>query len=418
MLQKIPIREGFPFIRQMLSDAFKTDALLYTSPYEELDRIDRGFRSMVWKDSQYSRRILDLDTSSCFHLLVIRSSLCFLNLVAIVSLGGMPDFISIGPFKDEEISEEKLQQIIQYHRLPAVQLSTIRHFYQSLPCVETADVAAMTQHLLTAFLPEFQSVVPRYINYSENSHDFLPDEEKVDFFNMEMAEGFSDRIKELMKAVLEGEPGLSNRPLKHMLTDIGFYSSSPVPQLRRMLSFLNTLCFFSLLSSSVHPLHTLKLFNNNEKLFMSTNNTQLLTRMPSGIVHKYCLLIKNYAYPEYSYLIRNVINYISQHLGEGLSLSVIAEYYQKNPSYLSARFRKETGCSLTDYIRGERIRASLSYMNITELTITEIADKVGIPDFSYFTRLFVRQIGCTPSEYRKMLKSKKAVGSDAVSKGS
>lgn len=404
MLREIPVHEAFPFIRQMLSDAFKTDTLLFGPPYENLDRIDRGFRSMVWKDSQYSRRILTLDTVSSYHFLVIRSSLCFVNLIAVVTMDEKPDFISIGPFRDENISEERLQRIIQHHRLPSAQLSAIRRFYQSLPCVETADIVTMTQHLLTAFLPGFQSVTPRYINYSENSHDFVPDEDRVGFYNMESAEVFADKIKELMKAVLSGESSLCNKPLKHLLTDMGFYSNQAVPQLREGLLMLNALCFSSLLSSSVHPVHTLKLLYHNEKLFMSTNNTAQLMRLPSDIVHKYCLLVKNYAYSDYSYLVRNVLNYISQHLGENLSLSVIAKYFKKNPSYLSAQFGRETGCSLTDYIRRERIRTSLRYMNITDLTIAEIAGKVGIADFSYFTRLFVRQIGCTPSEYRRKLK--------------
>lgn len=404
MLKEIPMEEALPFIRQMLSDAFKTDVLLFHAPYEDLDSIDWGFRSMVWKDTNYSRRIPFLDSISRYHLLVIRSSLDFVNLIAFVSLGSHPDFISVGPFRESEITEEKLQQLIQHHRLPSIQLNTIRHFYQSLPYVETSDIVTMTLHLLSAFLPGFQSVTPRYINYSEDSHEFQPDEESVTSFNTKAASDLVDKIKELLNAVLEGESALCNKPLKHLLTASGFYSNTPTWRLRGILSFVNSLCFGALLSTSVHPLHTLELFYRNEKLFTSTSNDRLLLRMPYNIVHKYCLLIKNYSYSEYSYLIRNVLNYISQHLQENLSLSVIAAHFEKNSSYLSDRFRKEMGCSLTDYIRKERIRTSLRYMNITGLTIAEISNKVGISDFSYFTRLFVKQIGCTPTEYRKMLR--------------
>ena len=97
------------------------------------------------------------------------------------------------------------------------------------------------------------------------------------------------------------------------------------------------------------------------------------------------------------------INYIEQHLSGELTLSVIAEEFGKNPSYLSTTFRKEIGDTLTNYVSRQRIQASLRYFNTTTLSVAEVASAVGIPDFGYFSKLFRRYVGVSPREYKKML---------------
>lgn len=99
------------------------------------------------------------------------------------------------------------------------------------------------------------------------------------------------------------------------------------------------------------------------------------------------------------------MNYITLHLSDSLSLSVIADYFQKNPSYLSGQFRKETGESLTDYIQKERMQTAIRYFNTTNMSVAEVAGCVGIHDFSYFSRIFKKYIGQSPSQYRKLVKT-------------
>ena len=121
------------------------------------------------------------------------------------------------------------------------------------------------------------------------------------------------------------------------------------------------------------------------------------------MTRKYALLAKNYTYEKYSYLIRNVVNYIDQHLVTDLSLSVLAEEFDKNPSYLSNAFKKEVGETLTSYIGKQRIQSSLRYFNTTNMSVAEVAEAVGIPDFGYFSKLFKKHVGVSPREYKKML---------------
>ena len=166
---------------------------------------------------------------------------------------------------------------------------------------------------------------------------------------------------------------------------------------------MNTFLASRMLETPVHPAHVFEQLQAFELKITETTSMNELSHLPFDMVRKYSILARNYTYDKYSLLIRNVINYIEQHLSGDLTLSVIAEEFGKNPSYLSTTFRKEMGDTLTNYISRQRIRASLRYFNTTTLSVAEVASAVGIPDFGYFSKLFRRYVGVSPREYKKML---------------
>lgn len=155
--------------------------------------------------------------------------------------------------------------------------------------------------------------------------------------------------------------------------------------------------------TAVHPIYVYQQAEAFSLRIKDANSQGEFAHLPFDMVRKYSTLAKNYTYEKYSYLIRTVVNYIDQHLYSELTLSILAEKFDKNPSYLSNAFKKEVGETLTSYIGRQRIRASLRYFNTTNMSVAEVAGAVGIPDFGYFSKLFKRHIGISPREYKKML---------------
>jgi YesN/AraC family two-component response regulator len=84
-------------------------------------------------------------------------------------------------------------------------------------------------------------------------------------------------------------------------------------------------------------------------------------------------------------------------------LNTQAKFLGVNPSYLSTVFKKETGHTLTEYVTGKRIEYAVFLLNTTKMQIQTIAQYCGIPDICYFTKLFKKKIGQSPSEYRNQL---------------
>lgn len=88
-------------------------------------------------------------------------------------------------------------------------------------------------------------------------------------------------------------------------------------------------------------------------------------------------------------------------LSADLTLKTLSEHLGVNASYLSTLFSKEIGISLTDYVTNLRISYAKTLLAKTDVPIKSIAERCGIADIHYFTRLFKRICGMTPNAYRK-----------------
>lgn len=97
-------------------------------------------------------------------------------------------------------------------------------------------------------------------------------------------------------------------------------------------------------------------------------------------------------------------NYIERHLGEDLSRNKLAELACLNPSYLARLFRSRTGYSLVDYITKRKIEKVREMLLTTDKTVSEIANELGYTNMPYFSKVFKKETGCTPVEYRKQQK--------------
>lgn len=93
--------------------------------------------------------------------------------------------------------------------------------------------------------------------------------------------------------------------------------------------------------------------------------------------------------------------YIRDHLDESISRSDIARRVYLHPDYLSHIFRERTGITLSDYILQERIRWAKELLEKSTLSITEVGEKVGFSNTSYFGKMFRKCVGCTPKDYRR-----------------
>ncbi|GGF90252.1 hypothetical protein GCM10010912_39250 [Paenibacillus albidus] len=88
---------------------------------------------------------------------------------------------------------------------------------------------------------------------------------------------------------------------------------------------------------------------------------------------------------------------------ETLTLQTVANEIYMNPDYISKMFKKETGEKFTNYVMNYRMQKALEHMERGACsTVSALAEETGFGDnVSYFSKMFKKHTGCSPSEYNK-----------------
>ena len=393
----------FPLLQQTLSDTFKIDSYLMHAPYHDFEKMDMGLRRMVWGDYKTNSPLFSLSGESPYQIIVLQSSLGFYNVVVSLTTDTEPDILGIMPFLAEPINQVAINRLIRDNHIDPKYAPTLSHFYYALPIVDIDELTLMLQHFIGFFIPAFKTCNIEYVNYKTEPHNTSPNDERFQKFSSDYIAELVSRLDHCCQAMTSGNTAQAIDSMKKAMDYSASFQTLPVKEVRRNISALNIFLASRMIETAVHPIYVYQQAEAFGLRIKDANSQREFAHLPFDIVRKYSMLAKNYTYEKYSYLIRNVVNYIDQHLSSELTLSILAEAFDKNPSYLSNAFKKEVGETLTSYIGKQRIQASLRYFNTTSMSVAEVAEAVGIPDFGYFSKLFKRHVGVSPREYKKML---------------
>lgn len=94
------------------------------------------------------------------------------------------------------------------------------------------------------------------------------------------------------------------------------------------------------------------------------------------------------------------IGYMRQHYGRDISVATVAEFLELSEGHLSRIFKKETGSTFMVYLTNYRMQAAKDLLRDCRLKVYEVAAQVGYSDTAYFSNLFKKLVGVSPSEYQ------------------
>lgn len=164
---------------------------------------------------------------------------------------------------------------------------------------------------------------------------------------------------------------------------------------------LNTLCRKNIERAGVHPAFIDQIARGFTGRIDSCVTEQEVRAIQREIPKEYCLAVNRYAVQGVSPLIRAVISETLLQIDSAISLCELAEKVGVRESYLSARFKEEMGCSFGCWLREKRLERAKQLLERENLSIAQVAEQVGILDVSYFIRIFRKETGVTPGQYRK-----------------
>ncbi|THF80309.1 response regulator [Cohnella fermenti] len=105
---------------------------------------------------------------------------------------------------------------------------------------------------------------------------------------------------------------------------------------------------------------------------------------------------------EHQRIVRNVTRYLEQHFRESITHQTLESEFGLVGSYINKLFKKQMGCTLLDYLAQYRIeQAKLLLREQPTMLLKVVSARVGFDDPLYFSRVFRRIAGVSPSEFAK-----------------
>ena len=98
--------------------------------------------------------------------------------------------------------------------------------------------------------------------------------------------------------------------------------------------------------------------------------------------------------------LKRVLLFIDQNYMQKLTLEIVASRVYLNKTYISQMFTKHLGMSFVTYLEDVRISKAKELLYTTNMSVSEIAYSVGYASQSYFSKVFIKRVGITPSQYR------------------
>lgn len=127
------------------------------------------------------------------------------------------------------------------------------------------------------------------------------------------------------------------------------------------------------------------------------NNTQLksLRTLLSNILFSSAIEI------EYNETIEEIARYIKENLKSELSLEHICSKFFISKNRLYKGFKEHYGSTVNEFITEARLEAAKALLSETEIPIYAICEKIGIDNYTYFSKLFKKKVGTSPTKYRR-----------------
>lgn len=98
-----------------------------------------------------------------------------------------------------------------------------------------------------------------------------------------------------------------------------------------------------------------------------------------------------------------VADYISEHFDETITLDLLADQFYISKYYLSRTFKEITGYGISEYLNIHRIREAKRLLEETDLSVQQIARKLGYESITYFEKVFKTYMTMSPLKYRKTM---------------
>ncbi|MDD3366021.1 MAG: AraC family transcriptional regulator [Sphaerochaetaceae bacterium] len=242
---------------------------------------------------------------------------------------------------------------------------------------------------------------------TESNHNVNKDGFVSDSLNMVQIERRYELEQEMLHAVKWGNPYKVEDLLemrRKMFPDLICCGKESAMEALRCckneLVALNALCRFSARLGGVQPLYLHSLANKYALMIENAVSIAYLSDvLYAQIAIDYATAVLEFSVNSYSPMIKKIVTYLTVHLTEDVRIEQLGKMHNTHISHISRKFKKETGMSIPAYVSKQRVGLAKLYFEDGRTSIRELAELLGFNDSNYFSKVFKRYAGMTPTEY-------------------
>ena len=344
--------------------------------------------------------LLHREDSNCLPRLRTSPVFGAMASIGVRELGRAMGTLLIGPVFPSELNETAVSHILAPLEISVAQKSALIAYYRSIPvldCRALIDGAILAynqmygEHIMLSQLMDQKRLLPEAP--LERARPFLHHEEEPRLF--------SERLQErLMHCVQEGDP----RALKLLLQELprwnlATFAHEPLRSLRNQIIAIGALAFQAAVQAGIGWEEGCGLYEYYILFCEEVGEQEALISLFARMLMDFASRVQALKQANYSTTVHLCMQYVQEHLYERIRVEEAAASVQRNPSYLTQRFRQETGMSVTQYIQQQKSEEAKRLLQTPGSG--SIWLQLGYCDQSHFDRAFKKAVGMTPGAFRQ-----------------
>lgn len=308
-------------------------------------------------------------------------------------------FYILGPFFVDDIPPKSLEAQLNKHNLSVPLRQEFMLFLHKLPVISLSRIFEYA--IMLYFCITEKKITVSALRYHENTRKI-----NGEFIQRESmdAHGTYKGEQEMLRMVREGDLNYQSHMNKMSITGhLGKLSNGdPLRQMKNAVLVCITLFSRAAIEGGLTPEVSYTLtdhyFQSVEACTAITDLVEIAHTMQDDFIQR----VHRCRTSSLSQPVRACCEYISLHLEDRLSLSMLARQTGYTENYLSKKFKRETTLTPNEYIRRQRLEQAAFLLRTTQDDVQNISERLQFCSQSYFADHFRRYFGVTPTEYRKL----------------
>ncbi len=309
--------------------------------------------------------------------------------------------VIVGPYKTSDLTDANIRIIAEQNHIENLD---VRHFrgYRSKYILSLQKDVLHQCHVLLKHvgldpgkfqyvkLQEMDKTVRQGWEYSKiNFENVINDRYRIEF--------------EFMEQIAEGDTVGAINSYRMLHNNVKFMTNigSPLEGSRISAGITRTTVRIAAIKAGLPPVVVDEISGVSTQNIGRCTSREAMYRENERMIREFTDTINKFKNKKYSDLIINAIHLMERNYTTTLSVEEMADRTGLSVSAYINRFKRETGKTPNQYLCELRIRKAARLLRLTQYSVQEIAENVGIPDSNYFVKCFRKINNITPTAYRK-----------------